>query len=161
MTKDMCPPIHERQLDDGRLTLPEALHERFPGGAVVVADLSGAVLLTRDGAWEEMLPALQECSAHNRHAAELFQVLAATQARVTVDARGRLTIPRLHMEWAGLMPDRTVLLLTLNDGVQVWDPRRFSSLLKAAGRHLRKLSAHILRDQLALFPDALPQESQP
>jgi DNA-binding transcriptional regulator/RsmH inhibitor MraZ len=161
MAQHTCPPIYERQLDDGRLTLPEALHARLGGSVVAVADLSGSVLLTGDGGWEAMLPALQECSAHSRHATELFHVLSATQARVMVDARGRLTIPRLHMEWAGLMPDRTVLLLALHDGVQVWDPRRFSSLLNAAGRHLRRLSAHVLRDQLALFPDASPQEGQP
>lgn len=159
MTRHACPPIFERQLDDGRLTLPEELHQRLGEQAVVVADLSGSVLLTRDGAWEQTLAALQECSVRNAHAGELFRLLSSTETEVPIDHRGRLTIPRLHMEWAGLMPDRTVLLMALGDSVHIWDPRRFSSLLGVAARHLQRLSSHVLREQLALFPEEAPVES--
>lgn len=145
------PPVIERRLDGARLTLPQTARAALDRRAALSADLAGCVLLMPPGLWDEMLPLLQACSSRSHHAAELFRLLAASETSVPVDYRGRLTIPRLHMEWAGLSPDKPVIVVALGQIVEVWDPRRLAMRLRIANRNLRELNTSILREQLAFF----------
>ena len=154
MSHHSCPPVYERRLDGGRIVLPGPVQPVLGSRVALLAAPAGCVTLMRPDVWEQVMPLLQKCSAHNHHAARLFALLAAGETSAWVDGRGRLTIPRLHMEWAGLTPSRGVLLLALGDTVELWCPERLDAHLDRANHLLRHLSVSVLREQLPLFPEA-------
>ena len=145
--------VVERRLDEARLTLPRDARGLFGAQAELCADLSGCILLTPTDAWRERLAALQQSSAHNHHAAELFRLLAASATTAEVDARGRLTLPHLHLQWAGIAPDRSVVVVQSVCRVEVWEPRRLDMHLRTANRQIRELDTAILREQLSLIEE--------
>lgn len=153
MLRRSAPPIFARRLDGARLALPAGGAATLGSHAALSTDVTGCVLVVRPDEWKEAFAGLLESSARSRHAAELARFLAAGETAVPVDPRGRLTIPPVHMEWAGLKPDGEVLVLSLGHGIQVWDPRRLDTLLRVANRQLRRLKSDIFRDQLALIGD--------
>ncbi len=146
-----CGPVVERLLDGARLTLPPAARGLFSRQAALCADVGGCVLITPPEVWRTLLPALQECSAHNHQAAELFRLFAASETVVSIDGRGRLSLPLLHLQWAGLTPDRGAVVVVAGQRVEVWEPRHLAVAIESANRRLRDLDAQVLREQLALF----------
>jgi DNA-binding transcriptional regulator/RsmH inhibitor MraZ len=154
MTRATCPPLSERRLDEGRLTLPDHLAEMLGDCAALCADPSGCALVAPAPAFEGMLRNLRQCSSQMHHAVELFALLAGTGVTARIDNRGRLSIPRLLLEWSGIGPNGLVLLYAPGDSVQLWEPRRLDILLRVGQRHLRELSSHLLREQLSLYEDA-------
>ena len=146
-------PVLERRLDEARLTLPREARGLFGSQAELCADLAGCILLTPTDAWRERLSALQHSSAHNHHAAEPFRLLAASATSAEVDGRGRVTLPHLHLQWAGIAPDRGVVVVQLVGGVEVWEPGRLDMHLRDANRQIRELGTAILREQLALIEE--------
>ena len=143
----------ERRLDEARLTLPQEAWALFGAQAELCADLAGCILLTPTDAWRERLAALQQSSARNHHAAELFRLLAASATTAEVDGRGRLTLPHLHLQWAGITPNKGVVVVQLAGGVEVWEPRRLALHLHNANREIRELGTAILREQLSLIEE--------
>jgi len=117
----------------------------------VSADLSGCVLMTPPGLWQEMLPMLQGCAAADHQAKELFRFYAASETPAKVDGRGRVTIPQLHMEWARLAAGGPVVVVALGRTARVWEPRRLALHLRMANKHLRSLESRVLREQLRLL----------
>ena len=146
-------PVLERHLDEARLTLPRAARALLGEQVELCADLAGCILLSPTEPWRERLSALLQASAHNHHAAELFRLLAASATTAEVDGRGRLTIPQLHLQWAGICPDRGVIVVLLAGGVEVWEPRRLAMHLARANRQIRELDSRVLREQLALIEE--------
>ena len=146
-------PLVERRVDAGRITLPAPLRALLGDRVAVAADLAGCVLAARPEVLSDALQGLRRASSRSHHATELYRFLAGTEALVEIDERGRLALPRLHREWAGISPRGNALLLATGSGVQIWDPRRLDILLRVAHRHLRELHSHILREQFELFGD--------
>ena len=150
MTERSCLPAVERCLDGSRLTLPRGCRENLGNTVAICAELVGCALVTTPELWQEMLPALQEQSSVSHHATELFRFYSASETLVSVDERGRMMIPSLHMQWAGLSPDGPAIVVALGRVVQVWAPRRLALHLNRANRDLRNLDSNILREQLSL-----------
>jgi len=146
-----CTPAVERCLDGSRLTLPRGCREVFGDTAAVTADLVGCILVTPPALWDELLPSLREQSQVSHHAEQLFRFLSASEASVPVDERGRIVIPRLHLEWAGMSPNKAVVVVALGRMAEIWEPRRLSMHLTLARRKLRDLDSHLFREQLNLL----------
>ena len=153
MLRQPCLPVLARALDGARITLPQSVRLALGSQAAVSAEPSGSILIASPRLWAQVLPQLQRQAAATHHAAELFRLLAASESTVRVDVRGRLTVPPLLMEWAGLCPGHDAVLVVIGGAIQVWDPGRLSRLLRLANQMLRSLSTHILREQLPLVEE--------
>ncbi len=154
-------PLATRRLDDTRLTLPRSAHRVLGAHAALAADAAGCILALTPAVWDDTLPLLQQLSAHDASAAALFRLLAASETVAAIDGRGRLSLPRLHMEWAGLIAAGPVVVVVLGAGVQVWEPERLAAHLATASRRLRDLKSDRLRQQLAFFEQLAPREREP
>ena len=151
MARRPCPSLFDRRLDGARLRLPQGLVDVVGSDAALSADATGCVRIVEMALWRETLPGLQECTDRNHHAAELFRFLVAGETGTPMDSRGRVTIPRLHMEWAGLAPNANVIVISLGREIDVWDPLRLEEFLRRANTQLRGLHSSVFREQLSLM----------
>ena len=146
-----CPPLFERRLDGVRLRLPPGVISEIGSHAGLWADMVGCIRVVPKDALNSMLPDLQRCGSRNHHAAEFFRFVIASQTTVPVDGRGRISIPQLHLEWAGLAPDGAALTIATERGAEIWAPDRLQARLVVASEELRGLHSSILHDQLSLI----------
>jgi DNA-binding transcriptional regulator/RsmH inhibitor MraZ len=153
MSEPRCRTLFERRLDAGRVVLPQNLRDALGPRIGLAADISGSILLTTASSSQALLEDLLTCSQQHHQSGELYRLLASTYAEDGLDERGRLLLPHLHREWAGIGADSEVLLLALGEGIQVWDPLRLDRLLRVSQRHLRELHNVAPRDQFRLFED--------
>jgi DNA-binding transcriptional regulator/RsmH inhibitor MraZ len=146
-----------RHLDRGRALLPAEWRRDLGLPVGVWADLCGCVLIAPRAALDDALRGLQATVNSQQHSAELVHFLSSTFAEVEPDDRGRLVLPLLHREWAGLSADGPAALLRVGAQIQVWEPRRLKMVLGVASRVLHQLDSHPLREQMSLFPYRLPE----
>lgn len=146
-----------RVLDCGRAVLPAEWRRELGASVGMWADLSGCVLVAPREVLDGTLRGLQAAVASQQHSAQLVHFLSSTYAETEVDERGRLTLPLLHREWAGLAAHGPAALLCVGTQIQVWEPRRLKMVLGVASRLLHQLDSHPLREQMSLFPYRLPE----
>jgi DNA-binding transcriptional regulator/RsmH inhibitor MraZ len=151
MVRFACLPVENRRLDGTRLTLPAGCRSSFETDAAVAADVLGCVLVTPPSVWEDTLALLRQQSEYSHHASELFRFFAASETTAPLDNRGRLVIPRLHMQWARLTPDGPVVVASLGYVIQVWNPEELGIQLRTANFRLRMMDVELLREQLSLL----------
>jgi DNA-binding transcriptional regulator/RsmH inhibitor MraZ len=157
MKPDAPETLLWRHLDRGRALLPTDWRREMGFSVGIWADLCGCVLIAPRVALDDALRGLQATVNAQQHSAEMVHFLSSTFAVADIDDRGRLLLPLLHREWAGLAPDGPVALLRVGAHIQVWEPRRLKMLLSVSSRILHQLDSHPLREQMSLFPYRLPE----
>ena len=146
-----------RTLDRGRAALPARWRSELGAAVGLWADWCGCVLVAPQSDLEDTLRGLQEAAPFLHHSAELVHFLTSTYVTVQVDERGRVCLPLLHRQWAGLAAHGPAVLLRVGTHIQVWEPRRLNTVLANASRVVSQLDRHPLRQQMSLFPYRLPE----
>ena len=111
---------HEHALDEkNRLTLPSKLRGAFEDGVVVSRGLDGCLYAWPEAAWARMaarIEAVDPLSADGRNLRRHFFTGAA---RADLDKQGRLVIPTMLLERAGI--GREVTVAGVSDHLEIWD----------------------------------------
>jgi MraZ protein len=114
------------KLDDkNRLFLPAKFREQLAEGLVVTKGQDFCLNVFPIADFAAMTNRIQEAPLTVRQAREYGRFLAMRAAEDKPDKQGRITIPPLLKEYAGL--DRDVVVIGALNRVEIWDPARIAA----------------------------------
>ena len=114
------------KLDEkNRLFLPAKFREQLVEGLVVTKGQDFCLTVFPRADFAAMTGRIQEAPLTVRQAREYGRFLAMRAAEDKPDKQGRITIPPLLKEYAGL--DRDVVVIGALNRVEIWDPERIAA----------------------------------
>jgi MraZ protein len=114
------------KLDEkNRLFLPAKFRDQLTEGLVVTKGQDFCLNVFPLADFAAMTNRIQEAPLTVRQAREYGRFLAMRATEETPDRQGRITIPTLLKEYAGL--DREVVVIGALNRVEIWDPARISA----------------------------------
>jgi DNA-binding transcriptional regulator/RsmH inhibitor MraZ len=127
---------------NGRVRLTQRVVEDFLNeGAsdIVMHGLpEGCIALYPESVWKRMrAPALNtpELLAGSFAARSAMRRSGALTASENISRQGRITLPALLQEHAGLKPGAKVVVVGVEIGVEIWESGRFNEEMESANKH--------------------------
>src|SRR4051812_45192763 len=140
---------HEPRLDDkGRLTLPAKFRDELAGGLVITRGQERCLNVWPRQRFTEIAAGLGQSGSVTRKDLRDYQrVLLSGAADDLPDRQGRVTIPPLLREWAGL--DRDVAVIGAGDRVEIWDSAAWTSYLTEQAEAYASMSEEVMAQPMA------------
>jgi len=113
-------------------------------GHVLTGRRAGCLTLYPSSEWKRVESRLRGLSAGDE-GRPFVRALLADACRVTVDARGRITIPRALLTRAGL--GRRATLLGMADHLEIWNPGRLRRKLAQVEPEVGRLAQEVLGEE--------------
>ena len=107
----------------GRLIVPSRLREILGDAFVVTKGLDGCLFVYDNEEWKLFEEKLRALPITNKEARQFVRFFLAGAAEVEVDKQGRILIPNVLREFAGLAKD--VALVGVGSRIEIWSRERF------------------------------------
>ncbi|MBR1478948.1 MAG: division/cell wall cluster transcriptional repressor MraZ [Lachnospiraceae bacterium] len=107
----------------GRLSIPSKFRGILGNEFIVAKSIDGCLNIYTLAAWEEQEKKLSELPSLDKNARDLKRFLHTGVATVEPDPHGRILVPMVLREYAGLNKDVTII--GMNDKAEIWDTERF------------------------------------
>ena len=122
---------HTPRLDDkGRLALPARFRPELEGGVVICKGQERCLAVYPAEEFARVTDSLKSAPVTDRRVRDYSRVLFASASDETPDAQGRIRIPPMLREYAGLTKDCVVI--GANTRIEVWDAAAWQAYLEAA-----------------------------
>lgn len=121
--------IHAVNLDaKGRMAIPARYRQRLaddgqPRLIVTIDTESPCLLLYPLAAWEEIEKKIESLPSFNKSTRRVQRLLIGHATDVEVDGNGRILLPNLLRDYAGL--DKRIILLGQGKKFELWDEQRW------------------------------------
>ncbi|HEX5625918.1 MAG TPA: division/cell wall cluster transcriptional repressor MraZ [Saprospiraceae bacterium] len=123
---------YEVRLDDkGRLRLPSGLNSQIGNGVlrlVVNRGFEKCLLLYPESVWEEKTKEVNQLNQYIRKNREFVRYFYRGATQLVSDASGRILIPKLLQEHAGIQQD--VVLLAYHQQVEIWAKEQYLLMIQ-------------------------------
>lgn len=113
--------------DKGRLSFPAKLREDLGESFVLTRGLDGCIAAYSSEEWQRIhdkFASLPSAKARN-----LKRFMFASAASVVADKQGRVLLPQILRDFAGL--DRDVYIIGASDHAEVWDEEKWCNMRDA------------------------------
>ena len=107
----------------GRLIVPSKFRESLGDMFVVTKGLDGCLFVYDNDEWNAFEEKLKSLPLTNKEARTFVRFFLAGAAEVDVDKQGRILVPGVLREFAGLKKD--VVLIGVASRIEIWDRERF------------------------------------
>ena len=107
----------------GRLIVPSKFREALGDTFVVTTGLDGCLFVYDNEEWKLFEEKLRALPITNKEARQFVRFFLAGAAEVEVDKQGRILIPNVLREFAGLAKD--VALVGVGSRIEIWSRERF------------------------------------
>ena len=107
----------------GRLIVPSKFRESLGETFVVTKGLDGCLFVYGNDEWSVFEEKLKSLPLTNKEARTFVRFFLAGAAEVEVDKQGRILVPGVLREFAGLKKD--VVLIGVASRIEIWDRERF------------------------------------
>ena len=107
----------------GRLIVPSRFRESLGDIFVVTKGLDGCLFVYDNEEWNAFEEKLKSLPLTNKDARTFVRFFLAGAAEVEVDKQGRILVPGVLREFAGLKKD--VVLIGVGSRIEIWDRERF------------------------------------
>ena len=107
----------------GRLIIPSKFREILGDVFVVTKGLDGCLFVYDNEEWKRFEEKLRALPITNKEARQFVRFFLAGAAEVEVDKQGRILIPNVLREFAGLAKD--VALVGVGSRIEIWSRERF------------------------------------
>ena len=107
----------------GRLIVPSKFRESLGDVFVVTKGLDGCLFVYDNEEWNVFEEKLKSLPLTNKEARTFVRFFLAGAAEVEVDKQGRILVPGVLREFAGLKKD--VVLIGVASRIEIWDRERF------------------------------------
>ena len=107
----------------GRLIVPSKFRESLGDVFVVTKGLDGCLFVYDNEEWNVFEEKLKSLPLTNKDARTFVRFFLAGAAEVEVDNQGRILVPGVLREFAGLKKD--VVLIGVASRIEIWDRERF------------------------------------
>ncbi len=106
-----------------RLIIPSKFREALGDEFVVTKGLDGCLFVYDNEAWAEFEEKLKSLPLTNKEARTFVRFFLAGAARVEVDKQGRILVPSVLKEFAGINKD--VVLVGVASRIEIWSRERW------------------------------------
>lgn len=121
---------HSPRLDDkGRLFLPAKFREQLEGGLVITRGQEHCLFVWAMPDWLRLTEQMRLAPVTNKAARDYQRMFFAAASDEVPDKQGRVTIPPLLREYAGLQRDCVVI--GANDRLEIWDAQAWATYTEA------------------------------
>ncbi|AIF40546.1 division/cell wall cluster transcriptional repressor MraZ [Dermacoccus nishinomiyaensis] len=122
---------HTPRLDDkGRMILPAKFREKFAAGLVMTRGQERCLYVFPMNEFERIAAAMNTTPVTSRAVRDYQRVLLSGASDEIPDKQGRVTIPPLLREYAGLSKECTVI--GAGNRVEIWDTQAWNDYLAGA-----------------------------
>lgn len=122
---------HTPRLDEkGRMFLPAKFRERLAGGLVMTRGQERCLYVFPVAEFERMAAAMNTTPVSSRAVRDYQRVLLSGASDEVPDKQGRISIPALLRDYAGLSKDCTVI--GAGNRIEIWDTQAWSEYLAEA-----------------------------
>jgi len=123
--------IHTPRLDEkGRMILPAKFREKFAAGLVMTRGQERCLYVFPMNEFERIAAAMNTTPVTSRAVRDYQRVLLSGASDEIPDKQGRVTIPPLLREYAGLSKECTVI--GAGNRVEIWDTQAWNDYLAGA-----------------------------
>lgn len=107
----------------GRLIIPSKFREILGDAFVVTKGLDGCLFVYDNEEWKRFEEKLRSLPITNKEARQFVRFFLAGATEAEVDKQGRILIPNVLREFAGLAKD--VALVGVGSRIEIWSRERF------------------------------------
>ena len=111
----------------GRLIIPSKFRETLGEEFVVTKGLDGCLFVYDNNEWKSFEEKLKSLPLTNKDARQFVRFFLAGAAMAQVDKQGRILVPAVLREFAGLEKD--VVLVGVASRVEIWSQERWESAI--------------------------------
>ena len=109
----------------GRLIIPSKFRETLGDEFVVTKGLDGCLFVYDNTEWQKFEEKLKALPLTNKDARQFVRFFLAGAASVEVDKQGRILLPSVLREFAGL--DKEVVLVGVASRVEIWSRTKWEA----------------------------------
>ena len=130
------------KLDDkGRLILPAKFRDQLTEGLVVTRGQERCLTVYPTAEFTDMARRAQEAPVTHKATRDYTRFLFAGASDETPDKQGRITIPPMLRDYAGLTRD--VVVIGVMNRVEIWDPQKWQEYSEAGEAAFAELSEEV------------------
>lgn len=107
----------------GRTVLPARFRGELGNSVVATIGIDRCIALYPLSRWEEMLFKLKDLSSFKKKTRDFRRVLLSMASEQEIDGSGRILLPTLLREYAGVEQDIT--LIGAEDHMEIWDAKKW------------------------------------
>lgn len=115
----------------GRIAIPakmrNALNPEAKSTFTITRGFEKCVFLYPMDYWGTMEQEMQQLNQYQREARNFVRTILMWADEVALDAQGRISISKPLMEYAGISPGGSGLIIGALDHIEIWDPATFES----------------------------------
>ena len=123
----------------GRLIIPSKFREALGDEFVVTKGLDGCLFVYANEEWQNFEGKLKTLPLTNKDARQFVRFFLAGAAAVEVDKQGRILLPSVLREFAGL--EKEVVLVGVASRVEIWSKEKWESA--AAYEDMEEIAEHM------------------
>ena len=123
----------------GRLIIPSKFREALGDEFVVTKGLDGCLFVYDNEEWQNFEGKLKTLPLTNKDARQFVRFFLAGAAAVEVDKQGRILLPSVLREFAGL--EKEVVLVGVASRVEIWSKEKWASA--AAYEDMEEIAEHM------------------
>ncbi len=109
----------------GRVILPAKFRPQLETGAYMARGLDGCLCVYPADEWERVASNMREVATRGPAQRQAARTFFAGAAPADPDRQGRVQVPAHLREFAGLSPDREVVVAGVASRVEIWDAERW------------------------------------
>jgi MraZ protein len=134
---------HTPRLDEkGRLFLPAKFRDGLAEGLVMTKGQEGCITVWPEAAFREVAEAMSRQAFTDRRSRTVQRLFLADATAEVPDKQGRITVPQVLRDYAGL--DRDVVVIGMTKRVEIWDAARWAAYQEAESGDYEQLAEEVL-----------------
>lgn len=134
---------HNPRLDEkGRLFLPAKFRDKLAGGLVMTRGQERCIYIFTTDKFVDFTTELQSSPITNAEARSFQRVMLSGATDDIPDKQGRVTVPALLRQYAGL--DRDCTVIGVGDRVELWDTQRWEQFVTGAEEDFAARSEEVI-----------------
>jgi len=119
---------YEHTVDDkGRTVIPIGMRQRLGQTLVVTRGMNGCLWLFGDARWTEVQKTFSPASLLDLRGIKLERYFLGGAHELEPDKQGRVPIPQILMDHAGISPGSTIWIVGLMDRIEIWEKSRWEA----------------------------------
>jgi MraZ protein len=125
----------------GRLIIPSKLRDQLGETFVITKGLDGCLFIYTNDEWQNIEKKFREVPLTTKDARKFSRFFFAGASQMEIDKQGRILIPSLLREFAGLQKE--VVLVGVLDRVEVWDKDKWENNIDFDDDDMDEIAEHM------------------
>ena len=130
----------------GRLMVPSSLKKQLPNveaeGLVINRGFEKHLVIYPKKVWEGIVAELSKLNQYEKKTREFIRFFTRGASELTMDASGRVNLPKSLLEFAGINGD--VVLACQFDKIEVWSKTAYDNLLDNEPENFANLAEEVM-----------------